>query len=206
LSKYRVRRLFQPLVSSLALLFARIGLRPNHVTVASLITTVFASVSLALDLPLMYGILLFTSGLLDGVDGALARLTGSSSSWGGFLDSLSDRYADVIAIIGFLFWKEMKGFKLLFPVELWVALAVAGFLMVSYVRSEGEGVGVPLDVGLAARSERLLILSTSSMLYPLAWFSPCLGLIVCCVLAHLTAIYRFVFASVKLKLRYEDSS
>jgi len=199
LSRYRVRRVFSPLVSLLASMFAKAGLKPDHVTAMSLLVTALSSLFLALGFPFVYGVLLFTSGLLDGVDGSLARLTGASSAWGGFLDSLSDRYADVIALLGFLFWDEARRFKLFLPFELWVALAVAGFLMVSYVRSRGEQAGIPLDIGLAARSERLLILSSSSMLYPVVYSSPCLGLIACCVLAHLTALYRFVFATVKLK-------
>jgi len=199
LSKYRVRRFFRPAVYRAASICARAGLNPNHVTLASLFTSIIASFLLALGLPVLYGLLVFVSGFLDGVDGALARLTNRVTPRGGLLDSISDRYSDIALLFGFAFWRESEGFIFIFPVKVWVTLAVAGFIMVSYVRARGEAVGVPLDVGFAARSERLLILSVSSLLYPLSWQAPLLGLILCCIASHLTAAYRFAVGSVKLK-------
>ncbi|MEM1512300.1 MAG: CDP-alcohol phosphatidyltransferase family protein [Candidatus Jordarchaeales archaeon] len=199
MSKYRVRRFFRPAVYRVASICAKAGLSPNHITLASLAVSIIASLLLALGLPVLYGLLVFTSGFLDGVDGALARLTGRVTLRGGLLDSMSDRYSDVAVLLGFAFWKEAESFSLVFPVSVWVALAVAGFIMVSYVRARGEAVGVPLDVGFAARSERLLILSASSLIYPFFWQAPLLGLVFCCVASHLTAAYRFVVGSVKLK-------
>ncbi len=202
MSKFRVRRVFRPAVCYTASLLAKAGVKPNHVTLASLALALMASVSLSQGFPVLYGLLLFTSGFLDGVDGALARLTGEATPQGGLLDSLCDRYSDIIALSGFLFWKEGGYFKFVVPVWFWVTLAIAGFLMVSYVRVKGEALGVSLDVGFAARSERLLILSASSLLYPLLSQAPVIGLALTCVASHLTATYRFLVGAVKLKSNF----
>ncbi|MEM4447548.1 MAG: CDP-alcohol phosphatidyltransferase family protein [Candidatus Jordarchaeales archaeon] len=199
MSKYRVRRFFRPAVYWVAGVCANAGLSPNQVTLASLLSSLLASLLLALGHPVVYGLLVFLSGFLDGVDGALARLTGKVTIFGGLFDSLADRYSDVVAVIGFVFWREADGFHLVLPTDVWAVLAAAGFLMVSYVRARGEVEGVQLDVGLAARSERLLILSISSLLYPVHPYTPMVGLVVCCVASHLTAAYRVAVGLVKLK-------
>lgn len=199
MSKYRVRRLFRPAVNRVAGLCASAGLSPNQVTLASLLSSLLASLLLALGHPVLYGLLIFLSGFLDGVDGALARLTGKATPFGGFFDSLADRYSDFAAVAGFVFWREADSFHFVLPTDAWAVLAVAGFLMVSYVRARGDVEGVQLDVGFAARSERLLILSISSILHPVHPCAPVVGLVVCCVASHLTAAYRFAVGVVKLK-------
>ncbi|MBS7288415.1 MAG: CDP-alcohol phosphatidyltransferase family protein [Candidatus Freyarchaeota archaeon] len=199
MSRYRVRRVFRPAVYWVASLCARIGLSPNQVTLASLVAAIIASLFLALGFPTVYGLLVFLSGFLDGVDGALARITGRATPQGGLLDSVSDRYSDVAVLVGFAFWREAENFNFLFPVRVWVAFAVAGFLMVSYIRARGEAAGVQLDVGFAARSERLLMLSVSSLLYPFFRQAPLLGLVLSCAASHATAAYRFAAGSVRVK-------
>jgi len=193
-SRYRIRRVFRPLVLRLARAFAKIGFTPNQVTILALILSVSAFFTLSLGFPVLYGVLVFSSGLLDGVDGALAKITGSASSKGGFLDSLTDRYSDVVVLLGFLFWDDASSFYFLLPFNLWVVISVAGFLMVSYVRSKGESYGLDLDRGIAARSERLLIISLSSILYLVDGEFPMYGLIFAGILANLTALYRVAIA------------
>jgi phosphatidylglycerophosphate synthase len=179
--------------------FAYAGFTPNQVTILGLVFSLFAFVAIALDIPVLYGILVFVSGLLDGVDGALAKIKGSASPRGGFLDSLTDRYSDFILIFGFLFWKGHSNFYFSIPFYLWVVISMVGFIMVSYTRSKGESYDLDLDRGIAGRSERLFILSVFSILYLFDTEFPVYGLIVAGLLANLTAIYRVVIALKNLR-------
>jgi phosphatidylglycerophosphate synthase len=141
---------------------------------------------------LAYGLLVFIAGVLDGVDGEVARSTDRASLAGGFLDSMLDRIADVVVLLPFL-WLPTP-FPQLGPSWWWVAIALVGVILVSYARSRAQAAGVTdTDVGLAARSERLFILVVSSLLAVL--YPPLLhlGLILVAILSHLTVVYRILY-------------
>ncbi len=132
---------------------------------------------------------MFCAGLLDGVDGEVARQTKQMSATGGFLDSMLDRLVDVIVLFPFL-WLP-NPLPHLGPTVWWVALAITGSLLVSYARSRAQAAGVAdTDVGLAARSERLFILVATSLLVVVYPAFPYLGLLLIALLSHLTVIYR----------------
>ncbi|MGQ9721263.1 MAG: CDP-alcohol phosphatidyltransferase family protein [Candidatus Jordarchaeum sp.] len=201
-SKYRIRRIFRPIVLKMAKIFVRLGFSPNQVTILTLCFSLFAFFAIYFDLPVLYGVFVFVSGLLDGVDGTLAKITESASAKGGFLDSIIDRYSDFIILLGFLFWKGYTNFYLLLPLPLWVIISIIGFIMVSYTRSRGELIGIDLDIGIAGRSERLFIISVSSILYLFDGKFPIYGLILAGVLANITALYRFTIALKNLRGNY----
>lgn len=83
-SNYRIKRIFKPVIIKMAKSFARAGFTPNQVTILGLVFSLFAFFAISFDIPVLYGILVFVAGLLDGVDGALAKITGSASPKGGF--------------------------------------------------------------------------------------------------------------------------
>ncbi|WXG40799.1 MAG: CDP-alcohol phosphatidyltransferase family protein [Candidatus Freyarchaeum deiterrae] len=198
-SNYRIKRIFKPVIIKMAKSFARAGFTPNQVTILGLVFSLFAFFAISFDIPVLYGILVFVAGLLDGVDGALAKITGSASPKGGFLDSLTDRYSDFILIFGFLFWKGHSNFYFSIPFNWWVVMSLAGFIMVSYTRSKGEFYDLDLDRGIAGRSERLFILFMFSILYLYDIDFPVYGLIAAGILANLTAIYRIAIALKNLR-------
>jgi phosphatidylglycerophosphate synthase len=141
---------------------------------------------------LVYGVLVFIAGLLDGVDGEVARQTNQVSLRGGFLDSMLDRVADVTVLLPFL-WLP-NPFPQWGPSWWWVTMAGIGVILVSYARSRAQAAGVTdTDVGLAARSERLFILVVAScitVLYPPMLY---LGLLLVTILSHLTVAYRVLY-------------
>jgi CDP-diacylglycerol--glycerol-3-phosphate 3-phosphatidyltransferase len=93
--------------------------------------------------------------LSDMFDGALARVKGDSGSFGAFLDSTLDRIGDSAVFGGITIWLATGGHsRLLATVALFCL--VAG-LLVSYARARAEGLGIKCDVGIAERTERLLI-------------------------------------------------
>jgi CDP-diacylglycerol---glycerol-3-phosphate 3-phosphatidyltransferase len=93
--------------------------------------------------------------LADMLDGTLARLKGTSGPWGAFLDSTLDRVADASVFGGLALWFILGGrSKLLAGVALFCLVSGA---LVSYAKARAEGLGYRCDVGIAERSERLLI-------------------------------------------------
>ena len=141
-------------------------------------------------------IFLLASGFCDALDGALARLYGTSTVFGGFLDSLLDRYADAVVLVGII------AGGLLYD-SFWGIVAIIGSIMVSYTRARAEAAGVKMEtVGLAERAERIIILAFASFLN-LSWVDGLFwGVVVLAFLTNLTVlqrIYYFKKASTKKK-------
>lgn len=192
-SRFRLRRVFGPLVRIVARGFIRLGISPNVISVLAFLLGLCATILLLLfHLYVIYGLLVFCAGVLDGVDGEVARLTKQMSVTGGFLDSMLDRIVDVIVLFPFLWLPNpLPQFG---PTVWWVTLAITGSLLVSYARSRAQAAGVTdTDVGLAARSERLFILVVTSLLVVVYPAFPYLGLLLVAFLSHLTVIYRVLY-------------
>jgi len=178
-------------ITSEAKLAHSIGLTPNQVSavgIAFAILSAFAYWKWRLHLLLLIGapLLLLASGFCDALDGALARLYGEATAFGGFLDSLLDRYADAIVFCGIILGGLCDPF--------WGLVALIGSLLVSYTRARAESAGVKMEaVGVAERAERLIILATASFisvvwLDALSW-----SVIILAVLTNLTVLQRVVY-------------
>ncbi len=116
----------------------------------------------------------------------LARTYGQATVFGGFLDSLLDRYADAIVLSGIILGGLCN------PVI--GIIAVVGSLLVSYARARAEASGVKMEaVGLAERAERLIILLVASFL-GIAWLEILgWGVIVLAVVTNVTVLQRVVY-------------
>ncbi len=174
LKKYTTR-LLDPLTN----LLCSAGVRPNHITFLGLLTGFAASALIALSKPLLGACVILLSGFMDMLDGALARNCGKVSAFGGFLDSVFDRYVDV-AIFTALGIYTGK----------WIiaVLAMSGALLVSYTRARAEHIVERCDVGIAERSERLLIV-VAGLLSGYVWQA----IAIVALLAHITAIHRVIY-------------
>ncbi|MEO0081357.1 MAG: CDP-alcohol phosphatidyltransferase family protein [candidate division WOR-3 bacterium] len=181
-SKRRGRRLLRPLVN--LLVTARVT--PCAVTLAAVPLALGASVLLALGRFVWAGILLALVGLCDTLDGGLSRLTGRATSSGAFLDSVVDRFGELVAFIG-LFWYYQS-------VNRWYALVVLFALvcsfMVSYVRARAEGAGYECRVGWFERPVRVLVLLFGLFILGRTW-TP-LALAVIAAGSFGTVIHRLV--------------
>ncbi|MHA2207929.1 MAG: CDP-alcohol phosphatidyltransferase family protein [Candidatus Thorarchaeota archaeon] len=134
----------------------------------------------------IYGILVFLVGFLDGVDGVVAREGNLTSKAGALTDSFMDKVSEVILLFSIAVVFESSSL-LGISIPLWVLLCIAGWLLTSYSRSRAASLGVTdLDVGLGARSERLLTLVIFSLLNLVIW-----GLLVVTLMGLCTAAYRF---------------
>lgn len=147
-----VSRALQPLGQRLA----RAGVSPDAVTLVGTAGTVLAAVFLLATGHLFLGALVITFFVLfDMLDGALARARGTTSRFGAVLDSSCDRVADG-AILGALAW-WFAGPGDSRPLLLASLLCLVLGSLISYIKARAEGVGLRCDVGIAERTERLII-------------------------------------------------
>jgi CDP-diacylglycerol--glycerol-3-phosphate 3-phosphatidyltransferase len=153
----RVRHIGEPV----ALLFGRLGLTPNGLTVLGFAITVVGAGLAALGLWFVAGIVVFLGGAFDMFDGALARATGRASKVGAFLDSVFDRWGESVVYVGVVVGCLNAGFQMGAALA---ALAMSEAFLVSYTRARAEGLGFATGRGMAAigvapREVRLVILS-----------------------------------------------
>jgi CDP-diacylglycerol--glycerol-3-phosphate 3-phosphatidyltransferase len=157
----RLQERFRNLMTGLARFVDRTPLTPNAITVLGSALNLIPALLIALDYHLWAGVILLPTTALDSLDGALARLQGSASRFGAFLDSVLDRYVEIFFFAG-LSWHYAQA-----P-DHWgvfgALLAIGGSLMVSYCRARAEGLGVACKVGYLQRPERLLILGLALIL------------------------------------------
>jgi archaetidylinositol phosphate synthase len=133
------------------------------------------------------------SGFCDALDGVIARLYQQASPFGGFLDSVLDRYADATVYMGIIFSGLCSPF--------WGVVALTSSLLVSYTRARAEALQIRMEsVGLAERPERLIILSIASV--AAFFYRPevdvNVGIIVIAVLATFTVLQRSFYTYRKL--------
>ena len=122
----------------------KLGIRPNHITIAGLVLTFYAAWFLY-NKEIYYAFLIgLIACLFDGADGLVARSTGTSSIKGGYLDAVIDRYADCIAFSALILggWMSpIEGLEFISG-EVWAIIALAGAFQTSYSRAAAERLGV----------------------------------------------------------------
>jgi archaetidylinositol phosphate synthase len=160
----KIKQKVQQMLVSEASAAHRIGLTPNTVTaigflLASCGAIVYVLASVNQPQWLVGAvILLLASGFCDTLDGILARTFNQATKFGGFLDSLLDRYADVFVFAAIIINTGLQ-------VNVALSLtALASSFMVSYSRARAEAAGVKMEsVGIAERAERMIILAVASI-------------------------------------------
>ncbi len=182
-SRYINRHFSRPLASW----FTHTPITPNQVTVASFAVALGAAVAFAADAPALGGVLAQTSSILDGADGDLARMQGTATRFGAFLDAVLDRYADAAIILGMIISTQES------RAEAWLIglAALLGSLMVSYTRARAETTaGVRFQTGFAAlatRDVRLALVCLGALADQVFW-----TLVALAVLTHVVVLARIV--------------
>jgi CDP-diacylglycerol--glycerol-3-phosphate 3-phosphatidyltransferase len=145
-----------------ALFLGRLGLTPNALTVIGSCLTACVGLLIAQGWFVPAGLCLWLFSATDTLDGALARATNRVSTFGAFLDSVCDRYAEAAVYLGLVWYYQWNAN----PRGLLLAyLALVGSLMVSYARARAEGVGLQAaDVGWFQRPERIIALGVGLLL------------------------------------------
>lgn len=152
-------------------------LTPNTITVIGLLITIAASALVAAGWLIVGAAVLTVGSLLDAVDGALARAQGGGTAFGSFLDSTLDRASEAILYVGIAAWFLTAFDHPMLPV-LAVLGALAGSFMVSYARARAEGIGLSASVGLAPRTERLVLVIAGIALAGLGFPPVLIGVLV----------------------------
>ena len=162
--------------------FNRLGITPNMMTMLGLLGNTVGAYYLARGEMLTGGLLVLLMTPIDALDGTMARLRGESSDFGAFVDSVTDRYSELIIYGGLLYYFLSLGD----PVGgLLVFGAAAGSVLVSYVKARAEGLGYEAKVGLLTRVERYIVLAPALVFNQLL-----IGLGIIAVFANITALQR----------------
>ncbi|MDR0372054.1 MAG: CDP-alcohol phosphatidyltransferase family protein [Nitrososphaerota archaeon] len=202
----KLKKQIQQMLISEAKLAHKLGFTPNSISIVGFILAFASAVAYALTTTqapwlLLLGVFfLLASGFCDTMDGIVARTYQQSTAFGGFFDSVLDRYADAVVYAGILIaglsnaaWGNIWG-----PV--WGLAALAGSMMVSYTRARAEATGITMEsVGFAERAERMLLLAVVSIMG--YFWLPALGygVALLAVLSNFTVIQRAVHVYRELK-------
>lgn len=165
-------------------LFHKIGFTPNIMTFLGLISATLSGILYATrQPPYIAASLYIISGLFDILDGALAHRFNKATSFGEILDSVIDRYGDVIVLFGVMYGGLC---------DVWWGIgAISGSVFVSYVRAKGESLGIKMSsVGIAERAERILIICIASYLEVIVKETLYYCIILLTILAHFTVLQR----------------
>jgi CDP-diacylglycerol--glycerol-3-phosphate 3-phosphatidyltransferase len=176
----------------------RAGIRPNTITTVGTLLVIASAMAFGLGLVRMGGLLYLVSGIVDTLDGAVARAKAQVTKFGAFYDSTLDRVGDGATFMG------IGVFYLLAPADSVVyrsaaiiisMVAIIASLLVSYARARAEGLGIDCRVGMVQRAERIVILGVPTVLFGagpdgllLFWIVSILALT-----SVITVVQRFVY-------------
>ncbi|MBI2158202.1 MAG: transglycosylase SLT domain-containing protein [Candidatus Rokubacteria bacterium] len=163
----------------------RLRLRPNHLTILGLGVSFLAAAAFIAGHLRSAGVLLALAGLCDFFDGSLARASGQVTAFGAFLDSVIDRYSDLVVLLAIVVLFARM------PHARGAVVAMAGLIgsmMVSYTKARAESIGVQCTVGMMERPERMICLIAGALL---GLLEPALWILA--ILSNLTALQRIAF-------------
>jgi CDP-diacylglycerol---glycerol-3-phosphate 3-phosphatidyltransferase len=179
-----LRKRFKYILDPIAGFLNRLGLMPNTVTILGLVGTTVGAVFLGLGSITVGGLIILLMGPIDALDGTMARLRGESTDYGAFIDSVSDRYSELVIFAGLLVYYLRAGNSL---ACLLIYFAAAGSVLVSYIRARGQSLDLETKVGLLTRVERFLIMAPC-----LIFNQPLIAIWTLAILTNLTAVQRLI--------------
>jgi CDP-diacylglycerol--glycerol-3-phosphate 3-phosphatidyltransferase len=157
-----IRASFSKLVRPLLAVLANLGLTPNGASLLGLALVAAAGATASQGRFFFSGVLFSIGGLLDALDGELARSTGRAGERGAFLDSLCDHCGDCAMSLGLVWFYLPRG---ALTEVLLVFVALFASMLGSHVRSRAASLGIDLkDVGFATRCERMFVLGAGLLL------------------------------------------
>ncbi|MDP2777730.1 MAG: CDP-alcohol phosphatidyltransferase family protein [Anaerolineales bacterium] len=193
----RLRVIFKGILDPIGAFLNRLGLTPNAITLLGLTGTTVGAYFISQGKMTTGAFVLLASVLVDALDGTMARLRGESSDFGAFVDSVSDRYAELITFSGLLYYflslENYPGVMVTFA-------AAAGSVLVSYVKARAEGLGFTAKAGILTRVERYFVL------IPLLVFNqPFIAAFLIALLGNITALQRIIHVRAQGHARMEKT-
>jgi CDP-diacylglycerol--glycerol-3-phosphate 3-phosphatidyltransferase len=190
-------RLDPYLYSALKRIFGEHG-NPNLFTIMGFFATLAASLLILIEFWFFAGLAIILSGIFDLFDGVVARKLGKVTAWGGFLDSVLDRYSDLFLLLAILIYylkKEDAGLVIL------TSFVSIGTVLIAYIRAKAESLQVPCSVGLMERAERIILLSVGILFQ---WIQPILWILA--ILTHFTVLHRIYYVWKRLRSPLESEN
>jgi len=171
-------------------------IHPNVLTFIGLVINIYAARLLAIGAFWQAGLVIIGAGLFDMVDGRVARQTGQVTRFGGFFDSVVDRYSDLALLIGLLVYYGNLNRPLYVVLT---AIVMVASVMISYTRARAENTIPQCKVGFLERPERVVLLIIGALfdrMAPVLWIAAILG--------NLTVVHRMIFTYQEAQ-RLEDA-
>ncbi|MDO9097137.1 MAG: CDP-alcohol phosphatidyltransferase family protein [Candidatus Methanoperedens sp.] len=168
------------------------GVNPNTLTLFGLLLSLVSAIFFATHELFLAGVFLLASGFLDAIDGLVARENSRITRFGGFLDSVCDRFGDAAVIIGAMY----GGITSISVIPGWLigAIAIVGSLMVSYVRARAEAAGADASVGVGERAVRMILIIIGAFIDMVNW-----AILMVALLSFITVIQRIAHVKKILK-------
>lgn len=193
----RMRIVFKNVLGHITSFLIKMGIRPNNITTLGLLGNIFGAILIGSGHISLGGLLALFAGACDALDGSLARARGEVTGWGAFVDSVTDRYSELVLLLGlqiyFIRINNWQGVVLVF-------LAAAGSVIVSYIKARAESLGYQAKVGILTRFERYLVL------VPCLIFNiPQVGLWIIAIFANFTAFQRMYYVRKQSKTEIKDT-
>lgn len=186
----QIRARIRPFMDSIGRALDSAGISPNTLTALGFSLALVAGFLFAFDPHRQYlaAFAIIGSGVLDILDGAVARTSGKVTALGSFNDSTLDRISEIGIFAGIAFGRYGLNPGI-------VLLALAFSLLVSYVRAKGESLGFAVaGIGIGERAERLIVL----ILFALAGYV-WIGVYIVLVLAVVTFIQRYAYLATSIR-------
>lgn len=158
------------------------SIHPHFLTFTGLVFNVLAGICLGVGYWVMGGVLICLGGFFDLLDGAVARVFNRVTKFGGFLDSVIDRYSDTILLIGVIWYFAQHrdlGYTFL------ALIVLMGSLLIPYSRAKAEVFLSRCNIGLMERAERTILLALGSLFDVME-----IVLWVLAIFTHITVIQR----------------
>ena len=182
----------------IGLFFCKFGLTPNQWTCISLVFAIFGFSGLYYHNLLFASIFFLISGFVDVIDGAVARVMGSATNYGAFMDGIVDRYVEMLLYFGLLIYSPPE---FMMPIYYWISLLIFGAVMTSFVRAYADHRRVITEAedqrkmgGLLERTERLMLIFAGmfmGFLFNELYLSYIIAIAV--ILSNITAFQRIWF-------------
>ena len=201
----KLKKKIQKMLVNEAKIIHKLGLTPNGISIigfvlALLSATFYAFASSQPWLLILATVFLLASGFCDTLDGVVARTFEQTTVFGGFFDSVLDRYADAAVFAGIIIAGLSNPALGLFWGPVFGLAALSGSILVSYSRARAEAAGLKMEsIGLAERAERMLILAIVSVIG--FFWSPALGygILLLAILSNITVLQRMWHVYKELK-------
>lgn len=179
-----LRARFKGILEPIAGFLNRLGMMPNTATLIGLFGTAIGSFFLAMGHITVGGIIILIAAPIDALDGTMARLRGESSEFGAFVDSVTDRYSELVIFGGLIVYFSQQ--------QNWLGIALSyiaasGSVLVSYIRARAQSVGFETKIGIFSRVERYLVLIPC-----LIFNQPIIAAGIIALFANITALQRIL--------------